>query len=85
MALVVGMVRTLKSELEFNCQLQIPLESTIIARVIGHATTLLNLETVGLDGKVPFERWRLWTPHGQMRVRGASVDLDTGNKLQVSP
>ena len=23
-----------------------------------HATTLLNLDTVGSDGKVPFERWR---------------------------
>ena len=28
------------------------------AWIIGHATTLLNLDTVGSDGKVPFERWR---------------------------
>ena len=26
--------------------------------MIVHATTLLNLDTVGPDGKVPFERWR---------------------------
>ena len=56
--LVGGMVRTLKSELEFNCQMQIPPESKTIALMIVHATTLLNLDTVGPDGKVPFERWR---------------------------
>ena len=53
-----GMVRTLKNELEFNCQMQIPPESKTIAWMIVHATTLLNLDTVGPDGKVPFERWR---------------------------
>ena len=47
-----GMVRTLKNELEFNCQMQIPPESKTIAWIIGHATTLLNLDTVGSDGKV---------------------------------
>ena len=26
--------------------------------MIVHATTLLDLDTVGPDGKVPFERWR---------------------------
>ena len=56
--LVGGMVRTLKNELEFNCQMQIPPESKTIAWMIVHATTLLNLDTVGPDGKVPFERWR---------------------------
>ena len=56
--LVGGMVRTLKNELEFNCQMQIPPESKTIAWMIGHAATLLNLDTVGSDGKVPFERWR---------------------------
>ena len=29
-----------------------------IAWIIGHATTSLNLDTVGSDGKVPLERWR---------------------------
>ena len=52
------MVRTLKNELEFNCQMQIPAESKTIALMIVHTTTLLKLDTVGLDGKVPFERWR---------------------------
>ena len=28
------------------------------AWIIGHAATLLNLDTVGSDGKVPFELWR---------------------------
>ena len=56
--LVCGMVRTLRNELEFNCQMQIPPESKTIALMIVHATTLLNLDTVGPDGKVPFERWR---------------------------
>ena len=56
--LVGGMVRTLKNELEFNCQMQIPPESKTIAWMVVHATTLLNLDTVGPDGKVPFERWR---------------------------
>ena len=56
--LVGGMVRTHKNELEFNCQMQIPPESKTIAWIIGHATTLLNLDTVGSDGKVPFERWQ---------------------------
>ena len=39
-------------------QRQIPPESKTIAWIIGHAATLLNLYTVGSDGKVPFERWR---------------------------
>ena len=52
------MVRTLKNELEFNCQMQIPPESKTIAWMIVHATTLLNLDTVGPDGKEPSERWR---------------------------
>ena len=56
--LVGGMVRTLMNELEFNCEMQIPPESKTIAWMIVHATTLLNLDTVGPDGKVPFERWR---------------------------
>ena len=56
--LVGGMVRTLKNELEFNCQMLIPPESKTIAWMIVHATTLLNLDTIGPDGKVPFERWR---------------------------
>ena len=55
--LVGGMVRKLKNELEFNCQMQIPRESKTIAWMIVHATTLLNLDTGGSDGKVPFERW----------------------------
>ena len=37
--LVSGMVRTLKNELEFNFQMQIPSESKTIAWMIGHATT----------------------------------------------
>ena len=49
--LVGGMVKTLKNELEFNCQMQIPVELKTIAWIIGHATTLLNLGTVGFDGK----------------------------------
>ena len=56
--LVGGTARTLKNELEFNCQMQIPPESKTIAWTIGHTTTLLNLDTVGSDGKVPFERRR---------------------------
>ena len=56
--LVGGMVRTLKNELEFNCQMQIQPESKTTAWIIGHATTLLNLDTVGSDEKVPFIRWR---------------------------
>ena len=56
--LVGGMARTLKNELEFNCQMQIPPESKTIAWMIVHATTLLNQDTVGPDVKVPFERWR---------------------------
>ena len=55
--LVGGMVRTL-SEREFNCQMQIPPESKTVAWIIGHATKLLNLDTVGSTGKVPFEQWR---------------------------
>ena len=53
-----GMVRTLKNELAFNCQMQIPSELETIAWITGHASTLLNLDVVGSDGKVPFERWR---------------------------
>ena len=45
--LVGSMVSTLKNELEFNCQMQIPPESKTIAWIIGHATTVLNLDTVG--------------------------------------
>ena len=56
--LVGGTVRTLKNELKFNCQIQIQQESKTIAWIIGHATPLLNLDTVGSDEKVPFERWR---------------------------
>ena len=56
--MVGGMVRTLKNELEFICQIQIPLESKTTARVFGHAATLLNLDTVACNGKVPFARWR---------------------------
>ena len=56
--LVGGMVRTLKNELEFTCQMQKTPESKTVARIIGHATTMLNLDTVGPDGKVPFELWR---------------------------
>ena len=55
--LVGGTVRTLKNELEFNCQMQIQTESKTIAWTIGHATPLLNLD-MGSDEKVPFERWR---------------------------
>ena len=58
MGLVGGMVKTLRNEHEFNCQMQIPLESKTIAWRVGYATMLLNLDTVGSDGKVPFERWR---------------------------
>ena len=49
--LVGGMVRTLKNELEFNCQMLIPPKSKTIAWMIVHAT-LLNLDTFGP------ERWR---------------------------
>ena len=49
--LVGGMVRTLKNELEFNCQMLIPPKSKTIAWMIVHATTLLNLDTVGSMGK----------------------------------
>ena len=52
------MVRTLENELEFCCQMQIPPTSKIIAWIIGHGSALLNLDTVGSDGTVPFERWR---------------------------
>ena len=44
------MVRTLKNELEFNCQMPIPPESKTNAWISGHATTLLNSDTVGSDG-----------------------------------
>ena len=56
--LVGGVVRTHKNDLEFSCQMQKPPQSRTNAWVTGHATTLLNLDTVGSDGKVPFERWR---------------------------
>ena len=46
--LVGGMVKTLKNELEFICQMQIPPESKTIAWMI----------VLGPGGKVPFERWR---------------------------
>ena len=52
------MVRTLKNELESNCQMQIPPESKTIAWMIVHATTLLNLDTIRSAGKVLFQRWR---------------------------
>ena len=52
-----GVVRTLKDEFEFNCKVQIPPDAKTIACIIGHATTLLTPDTVGSDGKVPFERW----------------------------
>ena len=51
--LVGGMIRTLKNELEFNYRMQIPPESKTIAWIIGQAATMLNLDTVGSDGKVP--------------------------------
>ena len=65
-----GMVRTLKNELVFTCQMQIPPESKTTAWIIGHAITLLNLDTVGSDGKVPFERWRGRGHHMGRRVFG---------------
>ena len=73
MGLVGDMVRTLKNELEFNCQMQIPLESKVIAWIIGHTTTLLNLDTLGSDGKVPFERWRGRRQHVGRCVFGERV------------
>ena len=71
--LVGGMVRTLKNELEFNCQMQIAPESKTIAWMILQATTLLNLDTVGPDGKVPFERWRGRGHHMGRSVFGERV------------
>ena len=68
-----GMVRTLKKELEFNCQMQVPPESKTMAWITGHAATLLNLDAVGSDGKVLFKRRRGADTTGQMRVRGISV------------
>ena len=88
--LLCGMVRTLKNELEFNCQMQIPPESKSMAWIIGHATTLLNLDTVGCDGKVLFERWRgrghhncrcvfgerVWYPEGPLTDRAKAEEDD---------
>ena len=71
--LVGGMIRTFKNELEFNCQMQIPPESKTIAWIIVHATTLLNLVTVGSEGKVPFERWRGRGHHMDRCVFGERV------------
>ena len=67
------MVRTLKNELEFNCQVQMPPESKIIAWIIGHVATLLHLDTVGSDGQVPFERWRSRGHHMGRCVFGERV------------
>ena len=72
------MVRTLKNELESNCQMQIPPESKTIAWMIVHATTLLNLDTVGLDGKVPIERWRGRGHHMGRCVFGERVWYQVG-------
>ena len=55
---VTGMVRTLKAELEFNTKGKLGTESRTWAWMINHAACLLNLDTIGEDGKVPFERWR---------------------------
>ena len=63
-----GMGRTLKNELECSCQMQIPQELKTIAWTIGHATTLLNLDTDG------WFRWegtvrtvaKTRTPHGRV-------------------
>ena len=55
---VAGMVRTLEKELEFNCRMQRLPESMTIVWIMGHTTTMLNLDTVGSGEKVPFERWR---------------------------
>ena len=71
--MVGDVVRTLKNELEFNCQMQIPLESKTIAGVFGHAATLLNLDTVACDGKVPFARWRRRGHHMGRCVFGERV------------
>ena len=48
------MVRTLNNELEFNCQMQKPLKSKTSAWIFEHATTLLNLDSVGSLVKIPF-------------------------------
>ena len=88
MGLVGGMVRTLKNELQFNCQMQIPPEWKTIAWMTAHATTLLNLDTVGPDGKVPFERWRGRGHHmgrcvfGESVVSSASVDRSNESRRQ---
>ena len=71
--LVGGMIRTFKNELEFNWQMQIPPESKTIAWIIVHTTTLLNLVTVGSEGKVPFERWRVRGHHMDRCVFGERV------------
>ena len=46
--------RTLSS----TARCRVPPESNTVAWIIGYATTLLNLDTIGSDGKVPFGRWR---------------------------
>ena len=53
-----GLVRTLRAELEFNTQGKLSTESRTWAWMINHAACLLNLDSIGEDGKVPFERWR---------------------------
>ena len=40
--LIDGMVRTLKHELEFNCEMQVPPESKTVAWINGHAAALLK-------------------------------------------
>ena len=72
--LVDGMVRTLKNELEFNCQVQIPSESKTFAWTIGHATTNAEPGYGWVRYKGTFRTVsRSRTPHGQVLVRRTSV------------
>ena len=55
---IAGMVRTLKSELEHNARGVLETESRTWAWIVNYAACLINLDSVGGDGKSPFERWR---------------------------
>ena len=55
---VTGLIRTLRAEVEYNTKATLKPESKTLAWIVNHAACLYNLDAVGLDGKVPFERWR---------------------------
>ena len=67
---VGGLVRTLRAELEYNTGQRLRPTSRTHAWIVHHAACLHTLDTVGRDGKVPFQRWMgAKTYSAKMRIR----------------